>query len=49
MNDKERKKIEKEIMGLTAKLNWDHAPETSKAEWRVRIEELKQRLKPLGD
>lgn len=45
MTDQERKKIEKEIQGLSAKLRWEHMGEAIKDTWRARIEELKERLK----
>ena len=45
LTDAERKKIEKEIQGLTAKLRWDHIDESLKENWRARITELLAKLK----
>lgn len=40
----ERKQIEKEIMGLSAKLRWEHMDEGLKDVWRARIAELREKL-----
>ena len=45
MSDAERKQIEKEIQGLTAKLRWEHIAESLKDVYRQRIEDLKAKLK----
>jgi hypothetical protein len=45
MTDTERKRVEKEIMGLQAKLRWDHVADHLKETWRERIVELKERLR----
>lgn len=37
-------KTEKEILGLSAKLRWEHVPEHLKEVWRERIEQLKREL-----
>lgn len=44
MTDKERAALEKEIMGLTARLKWDHVGEGIKETWRMRIEDIRIRL-----
>lgn len=44
MTDEERKWLEKEIQGLTARLKWDHVEETTKENWRQRLRELVARL-----
>lgn len=44
MTDKERALLEKEIMGLTAKLRWDHVSEALKDTWRERIADIRIRL-----
>lgn len=41
----DRKMIQREIQGLMAKLRWEHMAEPLKDTWRVRIAELKERLK----
>ncbi len=46
MTDAERKKIEKEIQGLGAKLKWDHLDESIKENYRLRIQSLKESLNP---
>lgn len=45
MTEAERKKIEKEIQGLTAKLNWEHLDESLKENYRARITYLLGQLK----
>lgn len=44
MTPSDRAKLEKEIMGLTARLKWDHVGDGLKEVWRQRIEEIKARL-----
>lgn len=48
MTDAERKRIEKEIQGLEAKLRWDHISDGVKAGYQARIDELRARLKGGG-
>ncbi len=43
-----RKAMEKEIMGLSAKLRWDHMAESVKDVWRARIAELEELLRVQG-
>lgn len=45
MTDAERKKVEKEIQGLQAKLRWDHISDGIKVGYERRIEDLQRRLK----
>lgn len=44
MTDAERKKIQKEIDGLTAKLRWEHLGAGVLETYRIRIEALRERL-----
>lgn len=44
MTDAERKKVEKEIQGLEAKLRWDHLSDGVKASYRERIAALQRQL-----
>lgn len=44
MTEQERKQLEKEIMGLTARLRWDHVAESLKETWRARIADIRIRL-----
>ncbi len=44
MTDAERKRVEKEIQGLTARLRWDHISEGVKQTYALRIDELKKQL-----
>jgi hypothetical protein len=44
VTDRERLLLEKEIMGLTARLRWDHVSEHVKDVWRERIQEIRIRL-----
>lgn len=48
MTDLERKRLEKEIQGLTAKLEWDYVDESLKENWRQRIFELQAKIKAEG-
>lgn len=45
MTDTERKRLEKEAMGLKAKLRWDHMDEGLKAVWRERIRMIEEKLR----
>jgi hypothetical protein len=45
MTEAERKKAEKEILGLTAKLRWDHVAPHLKVVWEERIAQIKESLK----
>jgi hypothetical protein len=45
MTEAERKKTEKEILGLKAKLRWDHVAPHLKEVWQERIEKLSEALK----
>jgi hypothetical protein len=45
MTDAERKQIEKEIMGLKARLRWDHISAGIKETYELRIAEIEERLK----
>lgn len=40
MTEAERKKVEKEIQGLKAKLKWDHISDGIKQGYEARIAEL---------
>lgn len=44
MTQEERKQIEKEIVGLKAKLHWDHISDGVKAGYEARIAELQKKL-----
>lgn len=44
MTDKERALLEKELVGLEAKLRWDHVGEGIKEVWRTRILEIRIKL-----
>lgn len=44
MTDKERAQLKKEILGLTARLRWDHVSEAMKDVWRARIADIRIRL-----
>jgi hypothetical protein len=44
VTDAERKQIEKEIMGLKAKLRWDHISDGIKQTYEIRIAELQAKL-----
>lgn len=44
MTPTERAKLEKEIMGLTARLRWDHVSQSLKNVWEERIREIRARL-----
>ncbi len=48
MPELDRKKLEKEIQGLTAKLKWSHIPESLKDVYRIRIKDLEGELKEAG-
>ncbi len=45
MTDEEKKKLEKEIQGLTARLRWDHISEGVKQTYQMRIDVLREQLK----
>jgi hypothetical protein len=45
ISEAERKKIEKEIQGLEAKLRWDHVSDGVKAGYEARIAELQRRMR----
>lgn len=45
MTDAEMKALEKEAMGLRARLKWDHVAEHTKDVWRVRLAEIEETLK----
>jgi hypothetical protein len=45
VTDAERKKLEKEIQGLEARLRWDHISEGMKSVYERRIDEIKMQLK----
>lgn len=44
MTPAERAKLEKEIIGLTARLRWDHISQSLKNVWEERIREIRVRL-----
>ena len=44
MTEAERKRIEKEIQGLKARLNWTHISEGVKQTYMLRIDVLKAKL-----
>ncbi len=44
MTDAERKQIEKEIQGLTARLRWTHIDAGTRHTYELRIELLKAKL-----